>query len=94
VPPKRKTIDDSLAAMASEKRAALARLRETIRTVPREAEDWIRYGIRAFRLEGAGTSRVRGPPGGRGWRFQCSPRRPCPRTCSCKPLHAPHAGGL
>ena len=46
------TIDDYLATVSPDKRAALEKLRRTIRaTVPR-AEECISYGVPAFRLDG------------------------------------------
>ncbi|MGC4120149.1 MAG: DUF1801 domain-containing protein [Myxococcales bacterium] len=48
-----KTIDEFLAAVADdEKRAALEKLRKTIRKIAPKAEECISYGIAAFRLEG------------------------------------------
>ena len=47
-----KTIDAYLAALAPEKRAALDRLRKTIRAAVPRAEECICYGIPAFRLDG------------------------------------------
>ncbi len=46
------TIDDYLAAVSGEKRAALEELRKTIRAVVPEAEECISYGLAAFRLNG------------------------------------------
>jgi len=46
------TIDEYLAAVTGEKRAALDRLRKTIRSIVPKAEECISYGIPAFRLNG------------------------------------------
>ena len=46
------TIDDFLAPLSADKRAALQKLRRTIRSVVPEAEECISYGIPAFRLNG------------------------------------------
>jgi len=46
------TIDEYLATVRGEKRAALDKLRKTIRTVVPEAEECISYAIPAFRLHG------------------------------------------
>jgi uncharacterized protein YdhG (YjbR/CyaY superfamily) len=49
---KPKTIDEYLAILGSEQRAALQRLREIIlETIP-EAEECISYGVPSFRLKG------------------------------------------
>ena len=51
-----RTIDEYLAALSNDKRAALERLRRIIRaTVPR-AEECISYGLTAFRLDGKGIA--------------------------------------
>lgn len=50
--PKPKTIDDFLAGVSSEKRAALEKLRRTIRDAVPGAEECIDYGVPAFRLDG------------------------------------------
>jgi len=52
VPPRPKTIDDYLATVTGDRRAALVRLRKTIRAILPEAEECISYGIPAFRLGG------------------------------------------
>ena len=52
MPGKPKTIDEYLAAVSEDKRAALEKLRETIRTVAPAAEECISYGLAAFRLDG------------------------------------------
>jgi uncharacterized protein YdhG (YjbR/CyaY superfamily) len=46
------TIDEYLATMKGEKRAALDKLRRTIRKIVPRAEECISYGIPAFRLDG------------------------------------------
>ncbi len=50
--PKPRTIDDYLAALPADKRAALASLRKAIRAVAPEAEECISYRLPAFRLHG------------------------------------------
>src|SRR6266508_5905455 len=47
-----KTIDDYLAALTDDKRAALERLRKTIRAAAPRAEECISYQLPAFRLDG------------------------------------------
>jgi uncharacterized protein YdhG (YjbR/CyaY superfamily) len=47
-----KTFDGFLSALTPEKRAALERLRKTIRAAAPHAEECISYGIPAFRLGG------------------------------------------
>ena len=49
--PKPKTIDEYLAALSNDKRAALERLRKTIRAAAPKAEECISYGVPAFRLD-------------------------------------------
>jgi uncharacterized protein YdhG (YjbR/CyaY superfamily) len=49
-----KTIDQYLAALSDDKRAALERVRKTIRQTVPKAEECISYGIPAFRLDGKG----------------------------------------
>jgi uncharacterized protein YdhG (YjbR/CyaY superfamily) len=46
------TIDNYLAAVKGERRAALAKLRRTIRSILPRAEECISYRIPAFRLDG------------------------------------------
>ena len=46
------SINEYLAAVTPEKRAALQRLRKTIRATAPRAEECISYGIPAFRLDG------------------------------------------
>jgi uncharacterized protein YdhG (YjbR/CyaY superfamily) len=46
------TIDDYLATVSDESRAALEKLRRTIRSIVPEAEECISYRIPAFRLDG------------------------------------------
>jgi uncharacterized protein YdhG (YjbR/CyaY superfamily) len=47
-----KTIDQNLAGVKPDQRAALEKLRRTIRAVAPKAEECISYGIPAFRLNG------------------------------------------
>ncbi len=49
---KPRTIDEYLAALSDEKRAALEKLRRTIRTAAPKAEECISYQLPAFRLNG------------------------------------------
>jgi uncharacterized protein YdhG (YjbR/CyaY superfamily) len=49
---KPKTIDEYLAPLSSEKRAALSELRKTIRSIVPKVEECISYRIPAFRLDG------------------------------------------
>jgi uncharacterized protein YdhG (YjbR/CyaY superfamily) len=49
---KPRTIDEFLRALSAEKRAALEKLRRTIRAAAPEAEECIAYGVPAFRLGG------------------------------------------
>jgi uncharacterized protein YdhG (YjbR/CyaY superfamily) len=49
---KPKTIDEYLARVSAEKRAALEQLRQTIRAAVPQAEECISYGLAAFRLDG------------------------------------------
>jgi len=46
------SIDAYLATLSGDRRAALAKLRKTIRTIIPRAEECISYGIPAFRLDG------------------------------------------
>jgi uncharacterized protein YdhG (YjbR/CyaY superfamily) len=46
------SIDDYLAALSADKRAALERLRKTIRSIVPRAEECISYQLPAFRLDG------------------------------------------
>ena len=48
------TVDEYLAALSSDKRAALERLRRIIRTAAPRAEESISYGLPVFRLDGKG----------------------------------------
>jgi uncharacterized protein YdhG (YjbR/CyaY superfamily) len=50
--PKPQTVDDYLSALSDEKRAALERLRRTIRSIVPRAEECISYQLPAFRLDG------------------------------------------
>ncbi len=52
MPSRPATIDAYLATLKGEKRAALAKLRETIRAIVPKAEECISYRIPAFRLNG------------------------------------------
>jgi uncharacterized protein YdhG (YjbR/CyaY superfamily) len=47
-----KTIDEYLAAVSDDKRAALEKLRKTIKATAPQAEECISYGLAAFRLDG------------------------------------------
>jgi uncharacterized protein YdhG (YjbR/CyaY superfamily) len=49
MPAKPATIDEYLSAVPAEKRAALERLRKTIRSAAPKAEECISYGLPAFR---------------------------------------------
>jgi uncharacterized protein YdhG (YjbR/CyaY superfamily) len=49
---KPRTIDEYLAAVSDDKRAALKKLRRTIRSLVPRAEECISYGLAAFRLDG------------------------------------------
>ena len=49
---KPKTIDEYLASVDAEKRAALERLRRTIRSAAPRAEECISYGIPTYRIDG------------------------------------------
>ena len=49
---KPKTIDEYLAGVNADQRAALEALRRTIRAVAPKAEEYIGYGLAAFRLNG------------------------------------------
>jgi uncharacterized protein YdhG (YjbR/CyaY superfamily) len=46
------TIDEYLAPLSDDKRAALEKLRKTIKAVAPAAEEYISYGLAAFRLDG------------------------------------------
>ena len=50
--PKPKTIDEYLGALSDDKRAALEKLRKTIRAAAPKAEECISYQLPAFRLNG------------------------------------------
>lgn len=52
MPAKPTTIDEYLAGVRPEQRAALERLRKTIRAAAPKAEEGISYGLAAFRLNG------------------------------------------
>jgi len=47
-----RTIDEYLAALPKDKRDALQKLRETIRAAAPKAEEYIGYGLAAFRQDG------------------------------------------
>ena len=47
-----KTIDEYLAAVSDDKRAALEKLRKTVKAAAPQAEECISYGLAAFRLNG------------------------------------------
>ena len=49
---KPKTFDDYLAALDDDKRAALEKLRQTVKAAAPQAEECISYGLAAFRLAG------------------------------------------
>ena len=49
---KPETIDECLAAVSADKRAALEKLRKTIQAAAPKAEECISYGLAAFRLDG------------------------------------------
>jgi uncharacterized protein YdhG (YjbR/CyaY superfamily) len=49
---KPKTFDEYLAALDDDKRAALEKLRQTIKAAAPQAEECINYGLAAFRLDG------------------------------------------
>ena len=49
---KPRTIDEYLAGVSDEQRAALAQLRKLLRTLLPKAEECISYGLPAFRLDG------------------------------------------
>lgn len=52
MPGKPTTIDEYLATVTGPRRTALARLRETIRSIVPDAEECISYSIPAFRVDG------------------------------------------
>ena len=56
---KPKSIDEYLAAVSDEQRAALERIRKTVRAAAPGAEECISYGLPAFRLDGKGARRLR-----------------------------------
>ena len=49
---KAKDIDEYLAALSTDKQAALRKLRKTIKAMVPKAEEYITYGLPAFRLNG------------------------------------------
>ena len=52
MPAKPQTIDEYLAALSNEKRAALEKLRKAIKSAAPKAEECISYQIPTFRLNG------------------------------------------
>ena len=50
---KPKTIDEYLAGLPADRRAALEKLRKTIKAIAPDAEECISYSMPAFRLDGA-----------------------------------------
>ena len=52
MPEKPKTFDECLAAVSDDQRAALAKLRKTIKAAAPKAEEGVSYGLAAFRLDG------------------------------------------
>jgi uncharacterized protein YdhG (YjbR/CyaY superfamily) len=50
--PKPVTIDEYLALVSADQRAALEKLRQTIHNAAPKAEEYISYGLAAFRLNG------------------------------------------
>lgn len=52
MPARARTIDEYLAGLSADKRAALEKVRAAIRSAAPEAEECISYGIPAFRLGG------------------------------------------
>jgi uncharacterized protein YdhG (YjbR/CyaY superfamily) len=50
--PKTGTVDESLADVSADKRAALQRLRKTIKAAAPKADEYFSYGLPAFRLDG------------------------------------------
>ena len=53
MPTKPTTIDEYLALVKEDQRAALEKLRKTIKAVAPKAEECISYGLAAFRLDGS-----------------------------------------
>ena len=52
MPAKPQTIDEYLAPLSSEKRAALEKVRQTIRSAAPKAEECMSYGVPTFKLGG------------------------------------------
>ena len=50
--PKTMTIDQFLACLSGDKRAALEKLRKAIKAAAPKAEEYINYGVPAFKLDG------------------------------------------
>jgi uncharacterized protein YdhG (YjbR/CyaY superfamily) len=74
---KPETIDDYLARLGDDKRAALERLRKTIKSIVPRAEECISYQMPAFRLDGrvlvwfgAGANHCAFYPGGSVYEFK------------------------
>jgi hypothetical protein len=59
-----RTVDEYLAALSEDKRAALEKLRKTIRSAAPKAEECISYQIAAFEAGRAGLARVSGSGNG------------------------------
>jgi|CXWL01.1.fsa_nt_gi uncharacterized protein YdhG (YjbR/CyaY superfamily) len=57
------TIDEYLAALGAEQRAALTKLRKTIRAAAPKSEECISYQLAAFRLNGKGLVAFGASPG-------------------------------
>ena len=53
---KPKSVDEYLAAVSDEQRAALERIRKAVRAAAPGAEECISYGLPAFRLDGKGLA--------------------------------------
>jgi uncharacterized protein YdhG (YjbR/CyaY superfamily) len=53
---KARTIDEYLAALSADKRAALQKIRKAVRAAAPRAEECISYGLPAFRLDGKGLA--------------------------------------
>jgi len=52
MPTRTKTVDDYLAALPREQRAALEGIRKTVRAIVPKGEECISYGVPAFRVDG------------------------------------------
>jgi uncharacterized protein YdhG (YjbR/CyaY superfamily) len=89
---KRASIDDYLAAVSDDQRAALQRLRRTIRAIVPRAQECISYQLPAFRLDGkvlvwfgAAAKHCAFYPGGVVPEFQRELREYDSRTIRCPP---------